>query len=201
VREAVALGMEDYVYVLDYLPHGRPEDERPIYKKEPLVLAIGEKYFSLLELVPKRGVELKAHERVYIGRKERDKIDHIKRRITYDELSSAAKAELPYVLEELVRKNEKRYVEFFNTAMPLTTRLHMLELLPGIGKKLMWEILEERKKKPFESFEDISQRIKAISDPVKLIVSRIITELSEADVKQGKHKYRIFIPQGKRRGR
>lgn len=195
------MGMEEYVYVLDYLPHGRPEDERPIYKKEPLVLAIGEKYLSLLELVPKRGVELKPHERVYIGKKERDKIDYIKRRISYEELSSAAKAELPYVLEKLVRKDEERYVEFFNKAAPLTTRLHMLELLPGIGKKLMWEILEERRKKPFESFEDISKRIKAISDPVKLIVNRIITELSEEDVRHGKRKYRIFVSPGKRRER
>ena len=43
----------------------------------------------------------------------------------------------------------------------------MLHLLPGIGKKLMWEVLTEREKKPFESFADISQRIKSIPHPKK----------------------------------
>ncbi len=194
------MGMEEYVYVLDYLPHGRPEDERPIYKKEPLVLVLGEKYFSLLELVPKKGVDFNIHERVYIGKKERDKIDYIKRRISYDDLTAAAKSELPYVVEEIVKSREKEFVDFFNKATPITTRLHALELIPGIGKKLMWEILEERKKGPFNSFEDISKRIKSISDPAKLIVGRIVSELEEEDVKLGKRKYRIFVPSGPREG-
>ncbi len=195
------MGMEEYVYVLDYLPQGRPEDERPLYKREPLVLALGDRHFTLLELVPKKGVDISIHERLYIGKKERDKIEYIKRRISYDELTAAARTELPYVVEEIVRKREKEFVDFFNKATPVTTRLHALELIPGIGKKLMWEILEERKKKPFESFEDISKRIKAISDPAKLITQRIIMELEGEDVKAGKRKYRLFVSTAPERGR
>jgi putative nucleotide binding protein len=63
----------------------------------------------------------------------------------------------------------------------------MLHLLPGIGKKLMWEILEERNKKPFTSFEDIAQRIKAISHPNKMIIERILEEIRNPDT-----KYRLF---------
>ena len=48
-------------------------------------------------------------------------------------------------------KNYPMAIEFFNKAAPLTTRMHQLELLPGLGKKHMWEIIEERKDKPFES--------------------------------------------------
>lgn len=195
------MGMEEYVYVLDYLPQGRPEDERPLYKREPLVLALGERHFTLLELVPKKGVDISLHERLYIGKKERDKIEYIKRRISYNELTAAARTELPYVVEDIVRKREKEFVEFFNKATPVTTRLHALELIPGIGKKLMWEILEERNKKPFESFEDISKRIKAISDPAKLITQRIIMELEGEDVKVGKRKYRLFVSTAPERGR
>ncbi|GCC11674.1 hypothetical protein IPdc08_01730 [archaeon] len=190
------MGMEEYVYVLDYLLEGRLEDERPTYKKEPLVIGLGDKYFSILELVQKKDVDFNISERVYIGKKERNKIDYIKRRINYDELTAAAKAELPYVVEKIVMSKEKKFVDFFNRATPITTRLHALELLPGIGKKLMWEILEERKKGQFESFENISSRIKAISDPAKLIASRIVAELEEGDSKMGKGKYRIFVPSG-----
>lgn len=196
------MGMEDYAVVLDFLPHGHPEDERPIYKKEPLALALGEKFLTLIEVVPKPGVEFKPHDRIFIGKDERDKIQYIKRRISYHDLSSAAKSELPFVVDEIVKKNEGRFVEFFNQAGAISTRLHSLELLPGIGKKLMWEILEERRKKAFESFEDIARRIKALPDPKKLIIKRIVSELEEEDVRFGKAKYKLFIsPPPARRGR
>lgn len=196
------MGMEDYAIVLDYLPHGRSEDERPMYRREPIAYALGEEYLTLIELVPKAGIEFKSHERVYIGKDERDKIEYIKRRVGYKELSAAAKSELPYAVEEVVSKNEKKFVQFFNEAQAISTRLHGLELLPGIGKKLMWEILEERKKKLFESFEDISARVKSIPDPKKLISRRIVSELEEEDVRTGKRKYKLFVsPPPMRRGR
>jgi putative nucleotide binding protein len=185
------MGMEEYGIVLDYLPHGRPEDERPIYKREPLVLAVGENFMTLIELIPKKGVEVQPHERVYIGKGDRDKIEYVKRRIGFKDLSSAARSELPYVIEELVDAKEGEFLKFFNDSHSISTRLHQLELLPGIGKKLMWEILDERKKKPFESFEDISKRIKALPDPKKLIVRRVLSELEE-DRRLGKGKYKLF---------
>ncbi len=187
------MGMEDNVIILDFLRLGRVEDDRPIYKKEPLAFGLGEKFFTLIELVPKQGIQVNAHERVYIGKDERKKIAYIRRRVSFDDLSAAAKAELPYVVEEIIEKEEAKFVEFFNEAHALTTRLHSLELLPGIGKKLMWEILDERKKKPFESFEDISKRIKALSDPKKLFVNRIIRELEEEGTRLGKGKYKLFV--------
>jgi putative nucleotide binding protein len=196
------MGMEDYAVVLDFLLHGHPEDERPIYKKEPLVLALGEKFLTLMEIVPKLGVEFKPHDRIYIGKDDRDKIKYIKRRISYRDLSSAAKSELPFVIEKIVTMNESHFVDFFNQAGAISTRLHSLELIPGIGKKLMWEILEERQKKAFRSFEEIAKRIRALPDPKKLIVRRIIVELKEEDVRTGKAKYKLFVsPPPQRRGR
>ncbi|MEM1989229.1 MAG: DUF655 domain-containing protein, partial [Candidatus Bathyarchaeia archaeon] len=77
-------------------------------------------------------------------------------------------------------------VNFFNTSKPVTPRMHSLELIPGIGKKYMWKIIEERGKKPFESFQDLQRRT-GVPNPVKLIVKRIIEELSSSDC-----KYRLF---------
>ena len=51
----------------------------------------------------------------------------------------------------------------------------------------MWEILEEREKKPFESFAEISRRIKAIPHPDKMIINRILEELQDPNV-----KYHVF---------
>ena len=65
--------------------------------------------------------------------------------------------------------------------------MHSLELLPGLGKKHMWEILEERRGEDFTSFDNIKSRVKLIPDPEKLIIRRIIKEL------EGEEKHNIFV--------
>ncbi|HUH78830.1 MAG TPA: DUF655 domain-containing protein [Methanoregula sp.] len=173
--------------VLDVLIKGHPDDPRPPFKREPIVQAVGLEQFKLLELVPKPSVTLELHEKVYIGDSEREKIERVKRRIGYEELTQTARGELPFILEKLIREREADFVTFFNKAISITPKLHMLHLLPGIGKKLMWEILESRNKKPFESFADISARIKSIPHPDKMIQSRIMEELQDPNV-----KYHLF---------
>ena len=193
--------MEEYAVVLDYLPQGQHGGgDKPVYKREPVAYGIGEEFLTLIELVPRRGVTLSPHERVYIGKDERDKIEYIKKRAEYDDLSSAAKSELPYAIDEIVTKNEAKFIEFFNESQAISTRLHRLELLPGIGKKLMWEIIDERRE-PFKSFEDISSRIKSLPDPKKLIVKRVLLELEGGERKLGKGKYKIFVAPPPSRGR
>ncbi len=184
---------EEYAVVLDFLPHGYSSDRRPLHMKPSIVQAIGKNSFILLELVAKKGVFIRPHEVVYIGSGKREKIHHIVGRITYDKLTATAKSELEPVVVNLVKEQEKRFVEFFNRAMPITTRMHSLELIPNIGKKHMWEILEERDKKPFESFKDIAERVKGMSDIEKNIAKRIIKEL------MGEEKYYIFVPPYKRK--
>ncbi len=173
--------------VLDVLMKGHPDDPRPQFKREPIVQAIGVEQFKLLELVPKPSVVIDLYEKVYIGDSERLKIERVKRRIGYEDLTPTARGELPFILEKLVKEREAEYVAFFNKAISITPKLHMLHLLPGIGKKLMWEILETRTRKPFETFADISTRIKAIPHPEKMVLARIMEELQDPDV-----KYHVF---------
>jgi len=173
--------------VLDVLMKGHPEDPRPPFKREPIVQAMGLEQFKLLELVPKPAVPINLYDRVYIGDSERDKIERVKRRIGYDDLTQTARGELPFIIEQVVKEREQDFVAFFNKSISITPRLHMLHLLPGIGKKLMWEILEARNKKPFENFTDISARIKAIPHPEKMIQARIMEELQDPNV-----KYHVF---------
>lgn len=178
---------EDTAYVLDYLPYGRSDDTRLIYQKKPLVQGVGIKHFVLMEMVPKETVILKPEERVHIGEGDRPAIDHVKRRITYNELTHGAQMELPIVIEKIVLEDEQRFLAFFNEAYPITTRLHMLELLPGIGKKLMWGIIGEQKKGKFTSFKDLLERVKGLHAPEKLIAHRVLDELKDENI-----KYRIF---------
>ncbi|MDH5691432.1 MAG: DUF655 domain-containing protein [Candidatus Bathyarchaeota archaeon] len=175
---------EEYAYVLDYFPHGRP-GSRPGYRAGALVQVTGEEYFTLLEAIAKEGVVLKTSDRVYVGKDAREKITYIIGRISYDELTSNAKMELLAVVENIVINREKWFVIFFNTAQAITPRMHALELIPGIGKKYMWQILDEREKRPFQSFDDLQQRANT-PNPAKLIAKRVLEELA------GESKYRLF---------
>ncbi|GAB6285347.1 MAG: DUF655 domain-containing protein [Methanoregula sp.] len=173
--------------VLDVLMKGYPEDPRPPFKREPIVQAMGLDQFKLLELIPKMTATINLYDKVYIGDAERDRIERVKRRINYNDLTPTARGELPFIIEKMVKEREQEFVSFFNKSISITPRLHMLHLLPGIGKKLMWEILEARNKKPFTSFSDISARIKSIPHPEKMIEARIMEELQDPEV-----KYHIF---------
>lgn len=178
---------EEEVVVLDFLPHGYPFDNRPMHLKTAIVQAVGKNNFTLLELVPRKGVFLQPYEEVYIGDAKRDKIHHINGKISSDKLTQTAKSELKHVIHDLVKKHETRFVEFFNKAQPISTRMHVLELLPGVGKKHMWEIINERKVEPFKDFADIKKRVKLMPDPITTIVRRINSELN------GKEKHLLFV--------
>ena len=170
---------EEYAIVLDFLPNGYPFDSRPGYMKTPIVQTIGKTYFVLLELVPKKEVTLQPYEEVYIGEGKRDKIHHINGRLPSSKLTATAKAELGFVIANIVKANEQRFISFFNTAQPLSTRMHSLELLPGMGKKRMWELIESREQKLFESFKEMRERLKLMPGPEKAIEKRILLEITE----------------------
>lgn len=178
---------DEYVIVLDFLLNGYPFDPTPMHKKNPIIQGVGVQTFALLELVAKKEAFVQPYEEVYIGDGKRDKVHHIVGKLPSDKLTPTAKAELENVIKVVVEKDEKRFVDFFNKAQPLSTRMHSLELIPGLGKKHMWEIIEARKDKPFANFEDIRNRVKLMPDPQKAIVKRILKELL------GDEKHRIFV--------
>ena len=191
--------MEDYVHILDYLPNGRPD--APPARRGPTLVGVGESKFTLFELVPKSGVSFTIGDRAYVGKDadQRNMVQKIRGRITYQDLTPSAHGELPYVIEDIIKADETRFVEFFNTAPPISVRFHALELLPGIGKKSVEHIMAERKNGNFESLKDIEERAH-IQHPAQVITKRILHELEDPT-----EKYHIYVrpPQQERddRGR
>jgi putative nucleotide binding protein len=170
--------------VLDVLPHGRTEDDRPQYQKDPLAYALDSEDFALYELVLSESSGVSIGDAVDVT--DAPFVERVNR-IEYDDLPSGASSELDYVVEDVVEANERRFVDFYNDAQPITLRLHQLNLLPGIGKKLRNNILDQRKRQPFESFAELEDRIGGLHNPQEVLVERIIEELREDDL-----KYRIF---------
>lgn len=139
-----------------------------------------------MEILSTNNITFEMGERIYIGKEGRKKIISVLGRLNYGDLSPNARNEIPYVCEKIVFANEQRFVKYFNDSMPVTPRLHSLELIPGIGKTYMMQILNERERLPFVSFEDISKR-SGLRDVVKLITKRLIEEL------QGNTRIFLFV--------
>lgn len=173
---------EEYAIILDYLQNGYPLEG----KMMPIAQAVGKINLTLLELVPRRGVTIETGEEVYIGDGKRDKIYYILGRLKREKLTETAKNQLQEFIARLVKENGKKFLDFFNKAEAINKRMHQIELLPGMGKKHMKEILEKRQEKEFESFEDIKKRIPNIPDPEKAIQKRIFEELTNME------RYNLF---------
>ncbi|MFB6253648.1 MAG: DUF655 domain-containing protein [Halobacteriaceae archaeon] len=182
-------GSEVKGIVLDFLPRGRSEDERPQYERSPVAYAVSPDDFTLYELALVDNPEISIGDRIILLPTENQHSDiNDMRTVQYEDLSGGAQSELEYAIEEIVEENEDEYVDFYNNAQPITLRLHQLNLLPGIGKKLRNDILDARKREPFESFEEVEERISGLHDPKQTLVDRILEEIRDEDL-----KYRNFV--------
>lgn len=175
---------EEYAYVLDYVQNGKSSIVR--MREGIIVQAIGEEHLTILELLGIKNEKFGIGERVYIGKDGRAKILSVLGRIDYDHLTPTAKNELQSVVEKIVSENEPRFIDYFNSAQPMTPRVHSLELIPGIGKTYMKSILDERDKKKFASFTDLHDRT-GLRDASKHIAKRIYDEIS------GETRMNIFV--------
>jgi putative nucleotide binding protein len=166
---------EEYAYVLDFSPRGKSAVIKG--REGPIVQAIGEDRLTLLELLAVENQNFEPGERVRIGKEGREKIVSVLGKLSFEELTPESKSSLLTVVEKIVKSNESKYVAYFNELQPLTPRLHGLELIPGIGKTFMKQIVDGRERQPFKSFEEIQQRV-GLREPAKLLARRIVEELS-----------------------
>jgi putative nucleotide binding protein len=93
------------------------------------------------------------------------------------------------VIENITKEREKQFIDFFNKAEAINKRVHQIELLPGMGKKHMQEIIKEREEKEFGSFEDMKKRVSNLPDPEKAVEKRIFQEITQME------RYNLFVSQ------
>jgi len=170
------------VVVLDILIHGHLEEDKPSWAKTPIAQVLTFSDFVLYEVrVNKNSIIQVQDQKTYEEFLNEGKIRDVLKKINYDDLTSTSKALILPILEKEVINYEEEFINFFNNSTSITPRMHALKLLPGIGQKHMWEILETRERQKFVTFQDISDRT-SISTPTKLIAQRIVKEL-QRDVK------------------
>lgn len=174
------------VVILDLLLHGHPEEDRPSWAKTPLAQVLTFPDFVLYEVKVNKNSDIKVQEqKTYEAFLREVKLRDVLKKIDYNDLTNTSKALIQSILEKEVLKYEEEFINFFNNSTSITPRMHSLKLLPGIGQKHMWEILEAREKQKFTTFQDIADRT-SISNPPKVIAQRVIKEL------QRDAKYYLF---------
>ncbi len=166
---------EEFAFVLDFSPRGKSVVIKG--REGPIVQAIGEERLTMLELLAVENQDFELGEKVRIGKEGREKIVSVLGKLSFEELTAESKNTLLNVVENIVKSNETKYVAYFNELQPLTPRLHGLELIPGIGKTFMKQIVDGRERQPFKSFDELQQRV-GLREPAKLIAKRIVEELS-----------------------
>ena len=175
---------EEYAYVLDFKSRSKSTTVRG--RTGIIVIAIGEERLTLLEILGIENSTFDIGERIYIGKEGRTKVQSVLGKMDPKKISESIKNEIPTIIESIVTKNEKKFVDYINNAQPLTPRTHSLELIPGIGKTYMNIIIKEREKNPFESFYDIEKRT-GLKEPIKHLSQRIIEEVL------GETRMNIFV--------
>ena len=166
---------EEFAFVLDYRPNSRSTLIKG--RDGTIIQAIGLDRLTLLEILGSSEESFTITEKISIGNEGRSKVVSVLGKLSYSSFTNESRNSIPDVIEMIVDSNESFYVNYFNEAQAVTPRLHALELIPGIGKTLLRQILQEREKQPFSSFSDIQTRIN-LKEPGKLIAKRISEEVT-----------------------
>ena len=171
--------------ILDVLLHGHPEEDKPSWTKTPLTQVLTFPDFVLYEVKINKNpdLDLQPEEKhTYEEFLNQRKLREVLKKIDYADLTSTSKALLQPILEKEILNYEEEFINFFNNSTSITPRMHSLKLLPGIGKKHMWEIIEARQRQKFVTFQDIADRT-SVSHPAKQVTLRIIKELEREGIK------------------
>lgn len=175
---------EEYAYVLDYKSRAKSLTVKG--REGILITAVGGGRLVLLEILAIPDSSFEVSEKIYIGKNDRTKILSVLGKLEYRQISNSAQSELGTVIEFLVEDNESKFVDHLNKAQAITPRIHALELIPGIGKTYMKAMLDERSKNPFQSYDDLQQRV-GFKEPAKQIAKRVVEEIT------GNTRMNIFV--------
>lgn len=169
----------------DLLPKGTRGGE---YRRHyPVLVVVGAKKFTVQKVYLKHQLNVAVGDIIDLTQHKDDFITT--KRHPASDWSVGLRDLVEEMVAQLLRENEEQYVQFFNNAKLITTKLHQLKLLPGVGEKRVSKILKTRDMKPFESYADIEERVGI--DPVAVVTARVLEELEEPQ------RYHLFtVPVG-----
>ena len=180
--------IEDYeerVLILDIID--KENNTRTHKHNYTIIQTIGKKHFTLLELSLKNErTSTPLLSEINLENETNDTVTAIKKTIAHEKLTKVAQFQLGEAVEKIISENSAKFINFFNQAPSLSLRLHSLQLIKRIGPKARNSIIQARKEKLFNSFDDFTERT-GINDIQGLLKNRVMLEIIESQ-----HKHRLF---------
>lgn len=120
-------------------------------------------------------------DRLYVGSGSWDRVVGIEQRLTYQWLTPAVQRTLQPTVEAVIRRDEERFIEAFNTTILEGIDAHPLMLLTALEPACREAIRTERTQRRFDDFEDLTTRVACCDHPQELLLKRIIAEIRVGD--------------------
>jgi predicted nucleic acid-binding OB-fold protein len=152
----------------------------PFESAQPLVQAVATTSFALVDVIVTDASALNRGDRLYIGPGAWDRVVGIDRQLTYHALSAVVQGVLGPI-ERIIRRNEDRFIEVFNTTILDDVNGHPLALLPGLSADCREEIIAERSQRRFADFATLTDRVACCEQPCALVAERVLAELREGE--------------------
>lgn len=149
----------------------------PVDGTQALVQGLGTTTFPLLDVAVSDASALSWGDRVYIGPGTWDRVEGIERRLTYHDLTPAVQGVLWPTVAGIIRRNETRFIEYFNTTLLAGLDSHPLALLPSLSPECREAVIAARRQRRFVGFDDLTARVDCCDQPRELLVERVLFEL------------------------
>jgi putative nucleotide binding protein len=153
----------------------------PFESAQPLVQAVATTSFALVDVIVTDASALDRGDRLYVGPGAWDRVVEIDRQLTYHALPAVVQGLLGPTIERIIRRNEDRFIEAFNTTMLDDRDGHPLALLPGLSADCREEIIAERSQHRFSDFAALTTRVDCCDHPCALVAERVLLELREGE--------------------
>jgi putative nucleotide binding protein len=152
-----------------------------VASEQPLIQAMDMTGFRLLAVAVADSSDLSWGDRLYIGPGAWDRVVGIERQLTYQWLTPTVQRVLAPTVAAIIRRNEARFIEVFNTTVLDDLDDHPLALLPGLARDCRESIIDARAQRRFADFGDLIARVPCLDQPQDLLVERVLVELRESE--------------------
>ena len=153
----------------------------PFESAHPLVQAVATTSFALVDVIVTDASALDRGDRLYVGPGAWEQVVGIDRQLSYYTLPAVVQGVLGPTIERIIRRNEDRFIEAFNTTTLPDRDEHPLELLPGLSADCREEIVAERSQRRFSDFAALTDRVACCEQPCALVAERVLAELCGDD--------------------
>jgi putative nucleotide binding protein len=149
----------------------------PFESAQPLVQAVATTSFALVDVTVTDASALDRGDRLYVGPGAWERVVGIDCRLSYHALPAVVQGVLGPTIERIIRHNEDRFIEVFNTTILDDHDGHPLALLPGLSGDCREAIVAERSQRRFTNFSDLTTRVGCVEQPWDLVAGRVLSEL------------------------